>query len=92
MSQAENNNKKKFAFLSSETIPDYRPRDTLPQIDKSQKTSTNQSTKFHQLQQMFGNTITSEPNNEELPLYKQIAVANENLHNENEVSIYLHQI
>lgn len=45
------NNTKKFAFLSQPTIPDYRPQ-TI--IEKSQKTSTNQSTKFHQLQAIFG--------------------------------------
>ncbi|XP_026481952.1 coronin-2B-like isoform X2 [Ctenocephalides felis] len=51
------NNKKKFAFLSCETVPDYRPMDTndTTLTEKNQKTSSNQSTKFHQLQQMFGN-------------------------------------
>ncbi|XP_055610581.1 coronin-1A-like [Uranotaenia lowii] len=44
------NNSKKFAFLSQPTVPDYRPQ-TI--IEKSQKTSTNQSTKFHQLQAFF---------------------------------------
>lgn len=89
-SQAENNNKKKFAFLSVETIPDYRSRDMLQPIEKSQKTSTNQSTKFHQLQQMFGSTITNqEPNNEEIPLYKQIQAASDNINNENEVSLLI---
>ncbi|XP_015116383.1 coronin-2B isoform X2 [Diachasma alloeum] len=50
---ADVNTKKKFAFLSTETIPDYRPIDPLD-IEKSQKTSNNQSTKIHQLQQRFG--------------------------------------
>ncbi|EFN80061.1 Coronin-2B [Harpegnathos saltator] len=49
------NNKKKFAFLSTETIPDYRPVELHDMSEKSQKTSSNQSTKFQQLQQKFGN-------------------------------------
>ncbi|KFB51748.1 AGAP007525-PA-like protein [Anopheles sinensis] len=52
----DNNNSKKFAFLSQPTIPDYRPQ-TI--IEKSQKTSTNQSTKFHQLQAIFGQQTTN---------------------------------
>ncbi|XP_037301619.1 LOW QUALITY PROTEIN: coronin-2A-like, partial [Manduca sexta] len=65
------NNRKKFAFLSRETTPDYRPlatwhnehnnlnhtadNDLQVQVtEKSQKTSANQNTKFHQLQRMFG--------------------------------------
>ncbi|XP_023721225.1 coronin-2B isoform X2 [Cryptotermes secundus] len=53
-----NNNIKKYAFLSQETVPDYRPRDSvqvipLPLTEKSQKTSSNQSTKFQQIQQLF---------------------------------------
>lgn len=51
----EMNNKKKFAFLSTETVPDYRPVEYNITDEKSQKTSSNQSTKFHQLQQKFGN-------------------------------------
>lgn len=43
------NNKKKFAFLSTETIPDYRSKDQIV-TDKRYKTSTNQHTKFQQLQ------------------------------------------
>lgn len=57
------NNSKKFDFLSHQTIPDYRPQLVLTQItDKNQKTSTNQSTKFHQLQAIFG----QQNNNKEL--------------------------
>ncbi|XP_015116382.1 coronin-2B isoform X1 [Diachasma alloeum] len=56
---ADVNTKKKFAFLSTETIPDYRPIDPLD-IEKSQKTSNNQSTKIHQLQQRFGH-VTIQP-------------------------------
>ncbi|RZF43495.1 hypothetical protein LSTR_LSTR005231 [Laodelphax striatellus] len=54
---SDNNYRMKFAFLSKETIPDYRPLEGLPESEKSQKTSSNQSTKFQQLQQMFGNNI-----------------------------------
>lgn len=46
------NNSKKFAFLAQQTIPDYRSQTQLS--EKCQKTSTNQSTKFHQLQAIFG--------------------------------------
>ncbi|XP_043488387.1 coronin-2B-like isoform X2 [Polistes fuscatus] len=49
------NNKKKFAFLSTETVPDYRPVELHNITEKSQKTSSNQSTKFQQLQQKFAN-------------------------------------
>ncbi|OXU27488.1 hypothetical protein TSAR_010648 [Trichomalopsis sarcophagae] len=49
------NTKKKFAFLSTETVPDYRPKEYNEISEKSQKTSSNQSTKFHQLQQKFNN-------------------------------------
>jgi hypothetical protein len=76
------NNKKKFAFLSQETVPDYRPievtssgrmtmqtrdstdlrdlqlRGSSPPTEKSQKTNSNQNTKFQQIQQMFGNKTT----------------------------------
>ncbi|XP_029672141.1 coronin-2B-like isoform X2 [Formica exsecta] len=62
------NNKKKFAFLSTETIPDYRPVELHDMSEKSQKTSSNQSTKFQQLQQKFGNVamqnIISSPLND----------------------------
>ncbi|XP_065333735.1 coronin-2B-like isoform X3 [Cloeon dipterum] len=60
------NNKKKFAFLSQETIPDYRPiekmrdnekhKENEEMNEKSQKTS--QNARFQQIQQMFG----SKPN------------------------------
>lgn len=56
------NNSKKFDFLSHQTIPDYRPQLAMQITDKNQKTSTNQSTKFHQLQAIFG----QQNNNKEL--------------------------
>lgn len=43
----DNNISKKFAFLAQETNPDYRS-------NKDEKTNTNQSTKFQQLQSNFG--------------------------------------
>lgn len=54
-SATDMNTKKKFAFLSTETVPDYRPMEYNEITEKSQKTSSNQSTKFHQLQQKFNN-------------------------------------
>lgn len=47
------NNSKKFAFLAEETVPDYRSQNEKTS-DKQQKTTTNQTTKFHQLQLIFG--------------------------------------
>lgn len=66
------NNKRKFAFLSTETVPDYRPKEQ--RIEKSQKTSSNQTTKFQQLQQKF------ELNNRNIPFIKEInGIEDENL-------------
>ncbi|XP_015589488.1 coronin-2B isoform X3 [Cephus cinctus] len=55
------NTKKKFAFLSTETVPDYRPVELHDMSEKSQKTSSNQSTKFHELQQKFGSAGLQTP-------------------------------
>lgn len=77
------NNKKKFAFLSVETVPDYRPKDV---IDKNYKTTANQSTKFHQLQQMFGNLTSSVEVTNDIPFYKQMNSLGDNINTENEVS------
>ncbi|XP_054280556.1 coronin-2B-like isoform X2 [Macrosteles quadrilineatus] len=52
---ADNNYRMKYAFLSNQTTPDYRPIELLPESEKLQKTSTNQSTKFQQIQTMFTN-------------------------------------
>ncbi|XP_046982633.1 coronin-2B-like isoform X2 [Schistocerca americana] len=59
---ANNNNSRKFAFLSQETVPDYRPIDVKvsPPTEKSQKTESNQTTKFQQLQQMFANRASGQ--------------------------------
>jgi coronin-2 len=47
---SDNNMVRKFAFLSQETVPDYRERIQ----NKEEKTNTNQSTKIQQLQSIFG--------------------------------------
>lgn len=44
---------RKFAFLAQQTIPDYRTQ-TDKINDKNLKTTTNQTTKFHKLQSIFG--------------------------------------
>ncbi|XP_014292543.1 coronin-2B isoform X2 [Halyomorpha halys] len=94
----------KMAFLSQQTIPDYRPldqRDTVPDIvqntinnhichtkeelmnnaenEKNAKTSSNQSTKFQQIQRKFGKPIFSEDkynklneNDSEVKSYNQL--------------------
>lgn len=77
------NNKKKFAFLSVETIPDYRPKDVIS--DKNYKTTTNQSTKFHQLQQMFGNLTNNVEVTNDIPLYRQLNSLGDNINTEVEV-------
>lgn len=80
------NNKKKFAFLSVETIPDYRPKDVIN--EKNYKTTTNQSTKFHQLQQMFGNLTNNVEVTNDLPLYRQLNSLGDNINTEVEVRLY----
>ncbi|XP_066254393.1 coronin-2B-like isoform X2 [Euwallacea similis] len=53
---APDNNKRKFQFLATETTPaDYRPKDF--QDEKSKKTSTNETTKFQQMQQRWSTNI-----------------------------------
>lgn len=76
------NNRKKFAFLATETIPDYRPKDVV--IEKNKKTSTNQSTKFQELQQMFSNVNNNELN-ADMPLMKHFNSIGDNINTENEV-------
>ncbi|KAJ8985777.1 hypothetical protein NQ317_014430 [Molorchus minor] len=48
-------------------------------IEKSQKTSTNQTTKFQQLQQRFGHV---EVNNKDMPLMKDINSIGDNISTE----------
>lgn len=67
-----------------ETVPDYRPKDLFN--EKNQKTTTNQSTKFHQLQQMFGNLTSNHEVAADVPLYKQMNTISDNINTENEVS------
>ncbi|XP_031334709.1 coronin-2B-like isoform X2 [Photinus pyralis] len=53
---SQENNKKKFAFLSTTTTPDYRSKDEiLSYLEKSQKTTNNQHTRIQQLQQKINN-------------------------------------
>lgn len=110
LAPALENNRRKFAFLSAETIPDYRqvffvlfsylaiisecnnflfvycrPKDVVS--EKCQKTTTNQSTKFHQLQQMFGNLTSGAEVAADVPLYKQINSIGDSINTENEVSL-----
>lgn len=80
---AIDNNKRKFAFLSTETVPDYRPKEQ--RIEKLQKTTSNQTTKFQQLQQRF------ELNNREIrdsALMKEINGIEDDLLDENDVSFF----
>ena len=53
----DHNSSKKFAFLAVETNPDYRPANEKF-TNKLDKTNTNQSTKFHQLQSIFSQQHT----------------------------------
>lgn len=76
------NNKMKFAFLSTETIPDYRPKDLIE--EKIQKTTTNQTTKFQQLQQRFGGHVEL-PN--DLPLMKEINTIGDNISTEQDLKM-----
>ncbi|XP_014222602.1 coronin-2B-like isoform X1 [Trichogramma pretiosum] len=62
---ADLNIRNKFAFLSTPTVPDYRPKEFTEINEKSQKTSNNQSTKFHQLQQKFNSVTLSTPRRSE---------------------------
>lgn len=53
----DQNISRKFAFLAHETTPDYRPAQEKC-TNKNEKTNTNQSTKFHQLQSIFSQQHT----------------------------------
>ncbi|XP_071055403.1 coronin-2B isoform X2 [Onthophagus taurus] len=67
---SQENNKKKFAFLATETTPDYRPRSII--LEKEQKTTTN---KIHQLKEFFNNVHNNHCNEGievDLPLRKEI--------------------
>lgn len=79
-SPAIDNNKRKFAFLSTETVPDYRPKEQ--RIEKSQKTSSNQTTKFQQLQQKF------ELNNRNSLIKEINGIEEDNLLTNNDVSSF----
>lgn len=82
----DNNISKKFAFLAQETTPDYRPSNERF-TNKNEKTNTNQSTKFHQLQSIFGQQQSQSPTNnghltKNIMLEENISM----VHAENEVS------
>lgn len=78
------NNKRKFAFLSTETIPDYRPKDLFNA--KEHKTTTNQTTKFQQLQQKFEH-VTGD-----IPLIKEFNSIGDNIATEQSVSSFIFRI
>ncbi|CAH1119296.1 unnamed protein product [Phaedon cochleariae] len=77
---AIDNNKRKFAFLSTETVPDYRPKDLI--TEKNHKTNNNQTTKFQQLQQRFNHIGDS---NKDIPLMKEINSIGDNILTENDL-------
>ncbi|KAL3280273.1 hypothetical protein HHI36_017768 [Cryptolaemus montrouzieri] len=80
-SPAMDNNKKKFAFLSTETIPDYRPKNLIN--EKALKTNTNQTTKFQQLQQRFGHVEVVN----DIPLMKEINSISDNITTEHDLRV-----
>lgn len=61
---------------------DYRPKDV--QDEKSKKTTTNQTTKFQQLQQRWSSTI--EDPGKDIPLFKEINSIGDNILTEHDVS------
>lgn len=89
---ADNNINKKYAFLSANTAPDYRPYSIGERIqNKQDKTNTNQSTKIQQLQSIFGGqavvttTVTTTTKENGLSVIEN-SLDNANLvHAENEV-------
>ncbi|XP_048512695.1 coronin-2B-like isoform X4 [Athalia rosae] len=85
------NTKKKFAFLSTETVPDYRPVELHDMSEKSQKTSSNLTTKFHQLQQNFG-SVTTQKNILTSPLSDNKTLSTVEPLNESDLRMaYVHQ-
>lgn len=91
----ENNISKKFAFLAQETVPDYRTANEKF-TNKNEKTNTNQSTKFHQLQSLFGQqhtqSVPKDATNGHSPKIMNLDDNNISLtHAENEVSSVLLQ-
>ncbi|XP_008198815.1 coronin-2B isoform X2 [Tribolium castaneum] len=82
---ASQNNKMKLAFLSTETIPDYRPKDLIE--EKIKKTTTNQTTKFQQLQQRFGHVEV----NNDIPLIKEINSMGDTITTEHDLKVAYNQ-
>jgi hypothetical protein len=89
---ADYNITKKYAFLSANAAPDYRPYSFGERIqNKQEKTNTNQSTKIQQLQSIFGQavvtTTTTTTTKENGLSMIENSLDNSNLvHAENEVS------
>ncbi|XP_060527324.1 coronin-2B-like isoform X2 [Cylas formicarius] len=85
-SPALDNNRKKFHFLSTETIPDYRPKSIVitEQNEKNKKTTTNQTTKFQQLQQRFSQI---ELGGKDVPLLRNINSIGDNILTEHDLRL-----
>ncbi|KAK4313656.1 hypothetical protein Pmani_015011 [Petrolisthes manimaculis] len=69
-SSSDKNADKKYAFLSRETRPDYRPMEVSQvrvssSTDKDLKTSTNLDTKFQALQKLWGCNVKNMGDNKE---------------------------
>ncbi|XP_056641182.1 coronin-2B-like isoform X2 [Diorhabda sublineata] len=74
------NNKRKFAFLSRETIPDYRPKEAII-MEKSRKTSNNEN--FQKLQQKFNQIEMN--NHQDVHLIKEVNSIGDNILTENDL-------
>lgn len=80
--QKTDNNRRKFAFLSKETIPDYRPKDLI-MLEKNRKTSNNET--FQKLQQKFNQIEIN--NHQDVRLIKEVNSIGDTILTENDVSI-----
>ncbi|XP_028131173.2 coronin-2B isoform X2 [Diabrotica virgifera virgifera] len=74
------NNKKKLAFLATETIIDYRPKDNVI-TEKSRKTTNNQT--FQKLQQKFSQIEIN--NHKDVRLIKEVNSFGDNIMTENDL-------
>lgn len=81
--QPLDNNRKKFAFLSMETIPDYRPIDAIIVEQREKLNNSTQLSKFHQLQAMFGN-LNNQELAQEMDVCKSHNAINESFNSEND--------
>ncbi|CAH1106121.1 unnamed protein product [Psylliodes chrysocephalus] len=78
--QKTDNNRRKFAFLSKETIPDYRPKDLI-MLEKSRKTSNNET--FQKLQQKFNQIEIN--NHQDVRLIKEVNSIGDTILTENDL-------